>query len=321
MARSMGARVPRSLADCVASPAALAEVVAALDACGVVALAPTAGLEPAALGDFVRRLSRAAGGAGRLQPVISDLRHWCARLEGEAAAAADPHVALIMTNITAGGGADAAGPPPAAADRGRALVDGHYGSPPGRAAVWHQDEQFRERPAHLTALYCVEAAPDGLGDTTFADTAAGYDALPPATRRLVEGASASHSLAGIPMTDGSDPLARPDHSCATHPLALALPRTGRRCLYIGSMGAKIAGLGVAEGAALLQELLEQTTAAGTYTHHWRPGDLVLMDNRSMLHTASGKDYGGARRLMVRVQCEEPAPLRALAAAQPGPARL
>lgn len=145
--------------------------------------------------------------------VISDIRHACARTE-------PPNVALILSNIRIGTatadalvasgegylGQDPEGAPEgfntirgAGAQLGRDKMKHYLGSPPGRAAVWHQDEQYRARPAHLTLLYCVHAPPDALGDTRFCDTCLGYEALPTALAATITGLQVSHSLANIPM--------------------------------------------------------------------------------------------------------------------------
>ncbi len=69
--------------------------------------------------------------------------------------------------------------------------------------MWHQDEQYRDLPAHLTLLYCVHTPPDALGDTTFCDTVLGYEALPTELAERISGLTASHSLANIPLMNVS----------------------------------------------------------------------------------------------------------------------
>lgn len=62
--------------------------------------------------------------------------------------------------------------------------------------------------------------------------------------------------------------------------------------------------GMAEGSdgpRLLRTLLDYTQQCGRYTHTWAPGDCVVMDNRRIMHSASGKDYSDHDRLLVRVQ--------------------
>lgn len=82
------------------------------------------------------------------------------------------------------------------------------------------------------ACWWLQAPPDGLADTTFADTTRGYEALPIDLVQRIAGLTASHSLANIPLMNGDDPTTRPDHSVGTHPMVLAMPPNGkRRAIY------------------------------------------------------------------------------------------
>jgi taurine dioxygenase len=83
-------------------------------------------------------------------------------------------------------------------------------------------------------------------------------------------------------------------------MVLAMPNS-RRAVYIGSLGADVHGLEGADGPELLRSLLDHTQQCGSYTHAWVPGDVVVMDNRRIMHSASGKDYPDHDRLLVRVQ--------------------
>ena len=72
----------------------------------------------------------------------------------------------------------------------------------------------------------------------------------------------------------------------THPLIRTHPETGRKTLYVGIHTSHVEGMDYEEGRALLAELLEFTTQdAFVYTHQWRPGDLVMWDNRQTMHRA------------------------------------
>src|SRR5207248_5809137 len=69
-----------------------------------------------------------------------------------------------------------------------------------------------------------------------------------------------------------------------HPLVRTHPDTGRKALYLGNHSSRIHGLPGGEGAALLDELLEHATQRKfVYVHRWRPGDLIMWDNRCLLH--------------------------------------
>jgi alpha-ketoglutarate-dependent taurine dioxygenase len=86
-----------------------------------------------------------------------------------------------------------------------------------------------------------------------------------------------------------------------HPLVRTHPATGDKALYLGNHASHIQGMPEAEGAALLDELLEHATQRQfVYAHRWRKGDLVMWDNRCLLHRAvANYDMGKYRRVMHR----------------------
>jgi alpha-ketoglutarate-dependent taurine dioxygenase len=168
---------------------------------------------------------------------------------------------------------------------------------------WHTDKSYYPVPPMLTALYAVEMPPRG-GDTEFANTAMGYAELPETVKQRISGsrvvfywgASAGESDAGPP----SDAAWRADPP-VDHPLVRTHPETGTKALYLGNHSSHILGMPRREGAALLDELLEHTTQRQfVYAHRWRVGDLVMWDNRCLLHRAvANYDMGSYRRLLHR----------------------
>jgi alpha-ketoglutarate-dependent 2,4-dichlorophenoxyacetate dioxygenase len=185
----------------------------------------------------------------------------------------------------------------------------HEGNPVDRSASpvsnyrWHTDKSYYPIPPMLTALYGVELPPRG-GDTEFANTAMGYAALAEATKRRIEGlrvvfywgASAREAAGGLPAA-----TALRDRSPVDHPLVRTHPETGRKALYLGNHASHILGMSEVEGRALLDELLEHTTKPQfVYTHRWRTGDLVMWDNRCLLHRAvANYEMGRFRRVLHR----------------------
>jgi alpha-ketoglutarate-dependent taurine dioxygenase len=154
---------------------------------------------------------------------------------------------------------------------------------------WHTDKPYRPAPPMLTTLYAVEA-PERGGDTEFADTALAYDALPDATKRRI----ADLRVVFRPAFDPSLPA-------VDHPLARAHAETGRKTLYLGNHSTGIVGMPEATGTALLRELLQHATQPRfVYRHRWRAGDLVMWDNRCLLHRAVLDEHSGEhRRVMHR----------------------
>jgi alpha-ketoglutarate-dependent 2,4-dichlorophenoxyacetate dioxygenase len=92
-------------------------------------------------------------------------------------------------------------------------------------------------------------------------------------------------------------------------LVRANPRHGRKAFYVGSHACEIVGMPTGEARALLRDLLERATRPElVYTHRWQPGDLVMWDNRCVLHRGRPWDESAYRRVMHRttVAGQEPA---------------
>lgn len=183
------------------------------------------------------------------------------------------------------------------------------GCPVDRSALavsnyrWHTDKAYHPVPPMLTALYAVELPPTG-GDTEFANTAIGYAALPEPMKSAIAGlrvvffwGASGRRMEGIPRSAADIR----DHPAVDHPLVRTHPETGRKALYLGNHSSHILGMPEAEGAALLDGLLRHTTRAEfVYAHRWRKGDLVMWDNRCLLHRAvANYEVGRHRRVMHR----------------------
>lgn len=175
------------------------------------------------------------------------------------------------------------------------------GVPQGRARAgdyWHSDVSFRARPAAASLLYAIEL-PEVGGDTLFADMCRAYEALPAAMKARLEGLEAVHDFAVAARSSGTyDPvqLAARDfdgQNRAVHPVVISHPETGRKALFVNpGFTAAVVGLAPEASAALLAELHAHATRPEfVYRHRWRLGDLVIWDNRSLMHHAV-VDYEG-----------------------------
>jgi len=152
--------------------------------------------------------------------------------------------------------------------------------------LWHSDSSFRPIPAKYSLLSARVVNPVG-GNTEFADMRAAYDTLDAQTRALVEDLVCEHSLMYsrglLGMLDYSDEeraMFRPvrQRLVRTHPV------TGRKSLYLASHAGAIVGMPMAEARILLRDLNEHATQPRfVYVHAWRPCDLVMWDNRQMMH--------------------------------------
>ena len=154
---------------------------------------------------------------------------------------------------------------------------------------WHTDKPYHPAPPLLTMLHAVELPPCG-GDTEFANMAAAYDELSDKTKRRIAGLRVAFRPAFDPALPG-----------AIHPLVRTHPETGRKSLYIGNHSTHIVGLTEAEGTTLLAELLAHATQPRlVYSHRWHLGDLVMWDNRCLLHRAvANYEVSRHRRVMHR----------------------
>jgi len=152
--------------------------------------------------------------------------------------------------------------------------------------LWHSDSSFRPIPAKYSLLSARVVNPVG-GNTDFADMRAAYGALDAETRALVEDLVCEHSLmysrGSLGMLDYSDEeraMFRPvrQRLVRTHPV------TGRKSLYLSSHAGAIVGMPMADARILLRDLNEHATQPRfVYAHAWGPGDLVMWDNRQMMH--------------------------------------
>ena len=168
--------------------------------------------------------------------------------------------------------------------------------------MWHSDSSFKRVPAMASLLSAREVPPEG-GETEWASMRVGYERLPEENRRGLDGRVAIHSFVYSRGLIG-DALLPPEHAAQVPPVPQALvranPGNGRRAFFVGSHACEIVGMPTAEARALLRELLEGATRPElVYTHRWAPGDLVMWDNRAVLHRGRPWDENRYRRVMHR----------------------
>lgn len=177
-------------------------------------------------------------------------------------------------------------------------------------AGWHSDWSFQARPPAATILRSEIVPPVG-GDTLFCDGARAYEALSPTFQRMLEGLRAVHSATRAYGTKGvfaretekrtMEIIVSPEADAnLTHPLVRTHPVTGRKALYVSPVYTTgIEGLTVEESQAILGFLFaHMTKEAFVYRHKWRPGMVLMWDNRCTAHFAEG-GYDGHLRVMHR----------------------
>jgi taurine dioxygenase len=173
---------------------------------------------------------------------------------------------------------------------------------------WHADNSFKPDLSLATLLYSVITPAEG-GQTRFADATRAYADLPDDMKARIVGLNAVHSIHQLGLRQSQAAGGRSsvaagtfaDRSEVIHPLVPTHPVTGARSLLLGSMViTEVVGLGAPDSAPLLADLLVHATGPRyVYSHQWRQGDLVIWDNRAVLHTASPCDSSHHRRLLYR----------------------
>lgn len=172
-------------------------------------------------------------------------------------------------------------------------------------AVWHTDMSYVPEPPMASALYSLEAPPSG-GDTGFCNMYLAYETLDPAVKREIKGKlcrhDASRNSAGelrrgfVDAADASQTIG------AEHPIVRTHPTTGRKALFLGRRrNAYIADLPLADSEALLDALWAHSGKPElAWYQQWRAGDLILWDNRCVMHRRDAFDPS-TRRVMHRTQ--------------------
>ena len=174
-------------------------------------------------------------------------------------------------------------------------------------AVWHTDMSYIEEPIMGAILYALEVPRSG-GDTGFANMYLACETLPDELRSALDGRVCLHdgslNSAGFLRRGYEEVTDVTRTPGARHPLFRTHPETGRPVLFLGRRrNAYVPGLAVEESEALLDAVWAHATqSAFTWHHRWRPGDLLMWDNRAVLHRRDAFD-DGERRVMHRTQIE------------------
>lgn len=189
--------------------------------------------------------------------------------------------------------------------------------PDGRRYIpgsgWHTDHSNDTRPPKATVLHAVHL-PDAGGDTQFLNMGAAYDALPDAIRGRIDGLMAIHvyqsSHSQRKLMTLPDAAKERVPNAVLHPLVRTHPDTGRKSIYINPIRIEgIVGLDHKEALPLLEDLLAHASQLSfEYRHRWKAGDLVMWDNRCMLHKANGDYDMDQLRYMYRVMLKGNVPV-------------
>ena len=167
---------------------------------------------------------------------------------------------------------------------------GDDGKPSGKVAStkWHSDKSFRPLPALATILHALVMPPDG-GETCFANMIAAYEALPETEKAELDGIRVVHSWEISQARAGHEapPEEIADAPPMSHPLVRTIPETGRKALFMGERAVFFEGHPEEAGQARLEKLTAHAVEERfVYRHKWTMGDLLMWDNRCLLHRAN-----------------------------------
>ncbi len=173
---------------------------------------------------------------------------------------------------------------------------------------WHTDSSYRYEPSLASILYGIEVLPDDAkgGETGFSNMLTAYAALPDDMKAKLEPLHQVHSYADIRRLEPSIPPMSVEERDAfppvTHPVLRVHPdRDYQRSLYFTSnTSLEIGGMTLEEGKALHRWLVDYVSRPEfCYFHRWRKNDLVMWDNRVLLHRAIEYDFAHYRRVLRR----------------------
>ena len=166
--------------------------------------------------------------------------------------------------------------------------------------LWHTDASFKPVPAMLSIMCAYETPSEG-GETLFVSNRAAYDRLDEDEQARLDPMIGVHDYVFSRSKVGPDAVT-PGLAATLPPVRQRLvrrnPGNGRKNLFIGSHVREIEGMPEPESRALLDSLVDHATAADAiYAHPWQPGELVIWDNRCLLHRGAGYDADKHRRYM------------------------
>ena len=164
---------------------------------------------------------------------------------------------------------------------------------------WHTDSSYMPLAAKASIL-AAEVVPSAGGETELADMRNAYEELSDTMKSKISDLVAYHSLyasqakAGFVFKTGES-YGFHSHGMPVRSLVKTHPTTGRKSLFVGRHACRISGMENEQAQALLDELLEFSVRPGrTYAHRWQPGDVMIWDNRCILHRACPYDYSEPR---------------------------
>ena len=182
------------------------------------------------------------------------------------------------------------------------------GKPNGRhpdkgTLVWHTDGSWQRVTGQATIIYAEVVAGEG-GETHFCDMVGAYERLSPEWKSRVRNLRAIHNLDfSRTRRHGEDPMTQAQRDAVPpvdHPIVRTQSDTGRKCLFLGDHAEYVLGMDYDEGRALIEELNAMAIHPDlVYEHRWTPHELLVWDNRCVLHRATSYDPATQKRVIRR----------------------
>jgi len=172
---------------------------------------------------------------------------------------------------------------------------------------FHTDGAYDDVPFKATQLHAI-AVPSTGGNTHFSNMYMAHDALPERLKQILEGRNGAFTYGGRSASQALLNEEDRDRKPALHPMIRLHSETGRKSLYFdpGKI-LYIEGLEKQQSDDVIDELAERMLAPDAqYSHQWRVGDIVIWDNRCMVHKAAGDYPPEEDRIHWRVSIKEPA---------------
>jgi taurine dioxygenase len=184
--------------------------------------------------------------------------------------------------------------------------------PDGRRYIpgegYHTDHSNAAEPPKATVLHAVQL-PDRGGDTQFVNMHRAYENLPEGMRRRIDGLRAIHVYQSRhserKLMALSETARQEVPDAVVHPLVRTHPESGRKSIYLNPIRIEgIVDMEESEALGLLDELLAHATQPRyEYRHQWRRGDMVMWDNRCLLHKANGDYDMSQTRYLYRIMLQ------------------
>jgi taurine dioxygenase len=173
--------------------------------------------------------------------------------------------------------------------------------------TFHTDHSNHPAPPKATTLFAVQLPSHG-GDTQYVNMHLAYDELPAAMKQRIEGLKADHVYLSRYSPRALGPIDEASLRAAPHaiqPLVHTHPENGRKALYLNPVRMEsVSGLQDNDALALIDELMQHATQQKyEYRHQWQRGDMVIWDNRSVMHQANPYYDMAERRYLYRLMLQ------------------